>query len=160
MSLNLNLIWCLISIPNTCLRNLLFSYVGVTQKKIAQLCKTRNNMDERYPTYGLATNTHSSIIGIKLFCEFFYVLYPCYTTCSILKRDHFTAMCTFGLTWGPTGLHAKRWQPNEDQSNYYGMAVVVLQVNMMHHDRHESDVSSFHPECALENNCSASSNSG
>lgn len=90
----------------------------------------------------------------------FYVLYPCYTTCSILKRDHFTAVCTFRLTWGPTGLHAKRWEPNEDRSNYHGMAVIVLQVNMMHHDHHESDVSSFCPDCALENSCSASSNSG
>lgn len=28
-------------------------------------------MDERYPTYGLATNAYSSIIGIKLYCEVF-----------------------------------------------------------------------------------------
>lgn len=45
------------------------SAMGMLCKQIARLCKTRNNVDERYPTYGLATNTHSSIMGIKLLCE-------------------------------------------------------------------------------------------
>lgn len=63
-------------------------------KQIASLCKTRNSADEWYPTaYGLVTNTHSSIISIKLLCAVFYVPYPCYATCSTLKWDPFTANC-------------------------------------------------------------------
>lgn len=40
---------------------------------------------------GLATNTHTSIMNIKLLCGFLNVPYPCYATCSTFKQDPFTA---------------------------------------------------------------------
>lgn len=43
-------------------------------KQSAWLCKTRNNVDERYPTYGLTANAHSSIMGIKLLWEAFFLM--------------------------------------------------------------------------------------
>lgn len=80
-------------------------------KQIAWLCKTRNSVDEWYPTaYGLVTNTHSSIMSIKLLCGVFLcVPYPCYATCSTLNKDSFTANHMLARP-GKDGAHFRsRW---------------------------------------------------
>lgn len=122
----------------------------VWRKLIAQLCKTRNNVDELYPPYGLAANTHSSIMGIKLLCEglfffFFNVPYPCYASCSISKQNFFAAI--------PYQLANV---PNCKSQTRPGVIIgfMACKVDV------QGDVGSTVPECLLENSLKASGNFG
>ena len=130
--------------------------------------KTRNSVDEWYPTaYGLVTNTHSSIMSIKLLCGFFFfkshipVMQPAPLWKRILSHPEMDGYSlekdgrrSFAHVW---------WKPNETQTHLgeqavkkkkkaagvYRRTIFGLQVNRRHHYQQGGGISSFCPQCAL-----------